>query len=326
LSGVSTIDAIILSNLLRDGRRSFADIAKDCGVTKSMISKRFKKLETKGIITGATVQINFAHLGFDALATLLVSVEAHQIEQVMEYIGKITKVRAYRQYNSVFNVRAVTTLKDLNELDHVKEAIRRHLPTVQLKTYIWTDVKNIPENLKLISDKESVIAADKTNSAAVDAYRSIETKIDELDMLIIEKLALDGRAPFNEIAQEIGTSTDTIIKRYQKLRRKGTLKISIQINPNKLGYQSLLDFNIAIASPGNLLGIAESLAKIPDVIIVTKTSGDYDLQLTAMTRSIEHMFTIQDEIARTRGVIKIESSARKIPNKWPSPKQYISTF
>ncbi len=326
MPGVSTIDAIVLSNLLKDGRRSFADIATDCGVTKSMISKRFKKLEIKGIITGATAQINFAHLGFDALVTLLISVEAHQIEQVMEYIGKITRVRAYRQYNSVFNVRAVTTLKDLNELDHVKEAIRRHLPTVQLKTYIWTDVKNIPENLKLTSDKESAILANKTNLATMDVNRANKIKIDELDLQIVEKLALSGRAPFNEIAQEIGTSTDTIIKRYRKLKRNGTLKISIQINPNKLGYQSLLDFNIAIASPGSISGIAESLAKIPDVIIVTKTSGDYDLQLTAMTRSIEQMFTIQDEIARTPGIIKIESSARKIPNKWPTPKQYISTY
>ena len=67
----------------------------------------------------------------------------------MELIGKITEVRAYRQYNSVYNVRAVATLRDLNELDHVKQVIKRKLPTLGLKTYIWTGVRNIPENLNL---------------------------------------------------------------------------------------------------------------------------------------------------------------------------------
>ena len=57
-----------------------------------------------------------------------------------------------------------------------------------------------------------------------------------------------------------------------------------------------------------------------------KTSGDYDLQVTAMIRNIEQMFAIQDEISQITGVVKIETSARKIPTGWPTPKQYISTF
>ncbi len=43
--------------------------------------------------------------------------------------------------------------------------------------------------------------------------------------------------------------------------------------------------------------LVESLAKIPDVIIITKTSGDYDLQLSAMIRDTAQSFEIQDQIA-----------------------------
>ena len=32
--------------------------------------------------------MNYAHFGFDALTTLLISVEAQQIDQVMELIGE----------------------------------------------------------------------------------------------------------------------------------------------------------------------------------------------------------------------------------------------
>ena len=148
--------------------------------------------------------------------------------------------------------------------------------------------------------------------------------IDQLDKQIIGKLTLDGRASFTGIAKEIGVSTDTIVKRYHRLREKGTIKVSIQINLNKIGYTSMLDFNIAFATPGGLSDpIVESLAKIPNVITITKTSGDYDLQLTAMIRDIAQAFAIQEQIARICGITKIEATARKIPDSWPTPQQYI---
>ena len=62
------------------------------------------------------------------------------------------------------------------------------------------------------------------------------------------------------------------------------------------------------------------------MIIITKTSGDYDLQVTAMIRDISESFAIQDQIARICGVTKMEVSARRIPDRWPTPQQYISTF
>ncbi len=45
-----------------------------------------------------------------------------------------------------------------------------------------------------------------------------------------------------------------------------------------------------------------------------------------MVRSMEQMFAIQDEILRTQRVIKMEMIMRKIPHRWPTFNQYISTF
>jgi hypothetical protein len=68
------------------------------------------------------------------------------------------------------------------------------------------------------------------------------------------------------------------------------------------------------------------LAKIPDVVIITKTSGDFDLHVAAMIRDMAHSFDMQDQIAKVCGMTKIEASARKIPDSWPTPQQHISTF
>ena len=326
-SKISELDSRILKSLLQDGRKGFASIAKECGVTKNKVWKRYRAMEKKGVITGATIQINFASFGYEALATLLVNVEAQQIEQVMEYIGRITEVRAYRQYNSIYNVRAVTTLKSLNELDQVKQAIRRKLPTVGLRTCIWTGVRNIPENLNFTQNSKGDDEIGKSFSEKKPSGSDDKADLDDLDKRIVDKLTLDGRASFTRIAKEIGTSTDTVVKRYHRLKKNGAIKVSIQIDPNEIGYNSILDFNISFTSPGALAQtVVESLAKIPDVIVITKTSGDFDLQLTAMIRDLEQSFTIQDQIARISGVTKMEASARKIPARWPTPWQYISTF
>lgn len=323
---MNKLDAKIVKILLENGRTGYDEIAKECGVSKNKVWKRCMSMKKKGIINGATIQINFGHFGYDALATLLINVEAQQMEQVMEFIGKITEVRSQRQYYSVYNVRAVATLRDLNELDHIKQVIKLKLPAMGLKTYIWTGVRNIPENLNLTGTLESASETNQRISSKAIPMPSDGIVSDDLDKQIVEKLTVEGRASFTSIAKELGLSTDTVVKRYHKLET-GALKVSVQINPSKIGYTSILDFNIAFTAKDNLLdSVVEALAKIPNVIIITKTSGDYDLQVTAMIRDISESFAIQDQIARICGVTKMEVSARKIPDKWPTPQQYISTF
>lgn len=322
---MSELDSKILRILLKDGRISYDELARMCGSSKNKIWKRCRALEKKGVIKGATTQINFQEFGFAALATLLIHVEAQQIEEAMEFIEKITEIRAHRQYNSVYNIRAFATLRDLNELDYIKQVIRRKLPTIGLKTYIWTGVRNIPENLNLWVALSDSNESGKSNSNASKSRDKII--IDDVDNQILQKLTLDGRMTFTEIGKEIGLSTNTILKRYRKLVENGSIKVSIQIDPKKIGYTSIMDFNIAFTTHSGLSDdIVESFAKIPDIIIITKTSGDYDLQLTAMIRDTEESFLIQDQIARVQGVTQIEASARKIPDKWPTPQQYISTI
>jgi DNA-binding Lrp family transcriptional regulator len=324
---IKELDSEILKSLLKDGRTGYYEIAKQCGVSENKVWKRCRAMEKKGVINGATVQINFGSFGFDALATFLIGIEAQQLEQAMELIRNITEIRSYRQYNSVFNIRAVATLRNLNELDYLKQVIRRKLPTVGLKTYIWTGVRNIPENLNFTGAQKNVYGIEQPDQAPEDRKLSEKITVDDLDKQIASKLALDGRESFTKIAQEMGVSTDTIVKRYHRLKEKGAIKVSIQINPNKIGYTSILDFNIAFTRPGGLSNpVVESLAKIPDVIIITETSGDYDLQLSAMIRDTAQSFDMQDQIARISGITKIEVGARKIPESWPTPQQYISTF
>ena len=321
---IDKIDAYILRNLLQDGRRSFEDIAKECGVSTNVIRKRFIKMETAGIVVGATVQVDYKCLGYMAIASLLLNVESQYVETTLARLSKISNVLPIRQFNSRYGIRLVARLQSLKELDRIKEAIRLHNAVIDLRTYFWLDVRNTPENFSFgIEDSQSTGLGEALLKTG-NSQKAIS--VDKLDLAIVEKLSEDGRISFRKISEEIGISADTIIRRFEKLKSSGNVKVSIQINPEKLGYCTILDFSIAFAFQQETDAILENLSKIPDVIIILKTSGDYDLHVTAMARDTEQQFRIQEEIAKIPNIARLETAARRIPNEWPTRTQHISTF
>ena len=90
---MNELDAKILKNLLNDGRISYEELAKVCETSKNKVWKRCRSMEKKGLIKGATTQINLQVFGFTTLATFLICVDSQQIEEIMRVIEKITEIK-----------------------------------------------------------------------------------------------------------------------------------------------------------------------------------------------------------------------------------------
>jgi Lrp/AsnC family leucine-responsive transcriptional regulator len=65
---ISANDAKILDVLQRDGRRPYADLGSDVGMSGPSAHERVKKLETRGVITGYAATVDPRALGYDILA------------------------------------------------------------------------------------------------------------------------------------------------------------------------------------------------------------------------------------------------------------------
>ena len=65
---ISTNDARILDVLQRDGRRGYADLGAEVGMSGPSAHERVKKLEARGVITGYAAVVDPAAVGFDILA------------------------------------------------------------------------------------------------------------------------------------------------------------------------------------------------------------------------------------------------------------------
>jgi len=315
--------------LLKDGRKTVAGIAKETGLTKEIVYENFQEMKQKGIIKGATIHINYRGFGYQAVANLLINVEPAQADQLVEYIKKMRDIYALFSYGPKGNIRVVTTLKTLQQLDQVKDAIKGNFSILNMKTVIWTDVKEMNENLSIAQQKVSNTLKQKLpylESQNTGAILKEKEGIDETNLKIAEILSKDGFTPFSKIAKEIGISDSTLKKRFEKLRKNGLLKVTAQIDPTKIGYRAMAIYYITFTLNEDSSSTIEKISRIADVISIMKTSGDYDLQVYVMIRDIEQLLTLQDEFSKIAGIAKTDMDLIKVLDTWPTPRQYISTF
>ncbi len=281
-----------------------------------------------GIITGATIHINYKSFGHKAVAHILINVDAQQADKLVKYLQQMPEVYSYYIRGVKGNIDAVVVLKTLEQLNEIKDSIKKSFSIFEMKTAIWTDVKEMNDNLAIIPDSAKKVEKNTQENIKKERINSNTIITDEVDKKIADKLAEDGRISMEKLGKELGISADSANKRYEKLKNNGVLKVTIQINPSLIGYQALCVFFTSTANEKSSL-VTDKLGLIPNVISVMKTSGDYDLQIWAMVQNIDQLLYIQEQIGKIPGISKIEPEILRLSEqwtKWPSPRQYISTF
>jgi Lrp/AsnC family transcriptional regulator for asnA, asnC and gidA len=131
--------------------------------------------------------------------------------------------------------------------------------------------------------------------------------MDKLDLEIIKKIIDDCRVPFSKIADELRVSTETIIRRYNKLKEEGVIKPTAYVNIFKLGYGIRVWYMISLMSQIDKDATLEEISQIPDVIRIIKVVGEYDILAIAAVKDFKHMFEIGEKIEKINGVLKIDA-------------------
>ena len=303
------------------------EISKKIGVSRETVKRNYQKLEEAAIIKGATIHINYKLFGYQAVAHILITADPKQADQLIEYLKGMPEVYAFYERGIRGKIDVIAILKTLGHLNEIKDDIKRRFSVLEMKTVIWTDVKEMNQNLAIINENRKNLKEPETNQIETGKKIKLASgKIDEIDQKISDKLAKDGRISMQLLSKELGISTTAAKRKYERLKGIGALKVTIQINASKIGYQALCVFFIVTSGEKVPLTI-EKISRIPDIISIMKTTGDYDLQVYAMVQNLNQLLFIQEEIGKIQGITQIDAEIlRLIMDKWPSPKQYISTF
>jgi Lrp/AsnC family transcriptional regulator for asnA, asnC and gidA len=316
-----SLNLTIIKDLLSDGRKSFADIAKENNTSKDVIAKRYKQLKANGVIVGCTIQNSTRCYGANFVANLLINVQRGKVEPTIQAIRKIPNVIHAYVLAMQQAILTEVTLKDIDELETTKKMFQSQPYVLGTDVTIWTGIRNTPENLSIFSREEEQITKEKQGFLK----KKTDFEIDDIDKTIISKLALNGRMPFAEIAEPLEVSTETVVRRYEKLRQNGDLKVVARIDPTKIGYYAFGSFNFSFSQEALAVNI-EKISRTADVNRVIKSAGYQDLTFTLMIRDINHFIEVQEEMAVLPNITRVEARIARMIRPWPFEKEFISTF
>ncbi|KAB2379433.1 Lrp/AsnC family transcriptional regulator [Actinomadura montaniterrae] len=99
--------------------------------------------------------------------------------------------------------------------------------------------------------------------------------LDELDRAVIHALHIDGRAPFSRIADVCGVSTQTVARRYRRLRTEAGLRV-VGVLDRDTGPGTHWTVRLT-CTPAATRTLAHSLAARPDTSWVKLTSGGTEI-------------------------------------------------
>lgn len=323
---IDEIDAEILKNLIMDARKKFTKIAREAHVTKDVIWQHYAKMKKEGVIVGATIQLNYAALGYDVAASFFISTAPQEQQRTIEQLRKIRGLYDAYPWGSYSLIWAVSDLMKAEQIDNVKQLIKKIPSVLKVEVEVWTGMRRMPENLSVLGNTKISSSPQKTQTQTENRNEKTTGEIDDIDMQIIEQLGVNARASFNNIAKKLGISTSTVARRYDKLKCNGIIRAIIQINPEKIGYPRSAWLRLAIGSKGDLDSIAERIAKIPDVVGILKTTGIYDLTLNTRIKSLEHLTTLETEIAKISGIREMAPAMLNQFPVMPYPREHMSTF
>jgi Lrp/AsnC family transcriptional regulator, regulator for asnA, asnC and gidA len=320
---IDKIDAKILRDLMMDGRKEITSIAKDTQVSKDLIWQHFSKLKKTGVIIGSTIQIDYKRLGYGAAVSFFVDILPKEQVSVIAQMRKIPGLYGAYQWGSHSRLWAISDFMKTEQIEEVKRLIKNIPSVLRLRGEIWTSYRRTPENLSVLNELLGINPIEENT----DYPKNMQNQdIDSIDWRIIEKLKEDSRASFNNISKDLEIPISTIIRRYNSLINNKIIKPLIQINPTKIGYPNRAYFRLSINSEMEIGSISRSISKQSDIVGIIVTMGAYDLTVSTMVRSLEHLMVLEKEISAIHGIREIETPVLVENNILPNSGEHMSTF
>ncbi|WP_326569559.1 AsnC family transcriptional regulator [Amycolatopsis rhabdoformis] len=129
--------------------------------------------------------------------------------------------------------------------------------------------------------------------------------LDDLDRALIHALQLDGRAPFARIGAVLGVSTQTVARRYRRLRAEAGLRVVGLPDPHRTGQaQWLVRLTVV---PGVAQRVATALVRRTDTTWVKLAGGGTEICAVVLTPAEHDHSLLLRDIPRTAGITGVSA-------------------
>ncbi|MFA8299326.1 MAG: Lrp/AsnC ligand binding domain-containing protein [Hyphomicrobiales bacterium] len=148
---LDTLDKRILEHLMKDARKAYLEIARDCGVSGAAIHQRLQKMTEAGVITGSELRLSPKDVGYTTCAFIGLQVNlstSRTHEEVYERIMRIDEIvechhtsgkyslfiKIYAKDNEhlkniiIGKIQAINEITSTETFVSLQEGFSRHIP------------------------------------------------------------------------------------------------------------------------------------------------------------------------------------------------------
>ena len=118
---------------------------------------------------------------------------------------------------------------------------------------------------------------------------SAESKIDELDIKILDILLHNSKLSYRKISRQLGVSVATVMNRINRMKKEKIIHgYTADLDYEKLGYDIKVIVDVRVAK-GRLLEVESKIAQHPNVSAVFDITGQFDTVVIANFKSRKEM-------------------------------------
>jgi Lrp/AsnC family transcriptional regulator for asnA, asnC and gidA len=133
--------------------------------------------------------------------------------------------------------------------------------------------------------------------------------LDKLDLQIIHEMMEDAGISYADLGKKLFVSGGTIHVRIKKLQELGVVKgTRLHVDLKQLGYDITAFVGIYLEKSSLYDQVAEDLRKIPEIIRINYTTGNYSMFLEVVAKDINQLRNVlHDQLQRIKGIERTET-------------------
>jgi DNA-binding Lrp family transcriptional regulator len=120
---IDEVDRKILSELLRDCRRSYRSIARRAGVSVGTVLSRIRRLEKAGVIRGYSALLDHEKLGYQLTVLAEITVSKGKLLEMEEAIGRLPNTCAVYDVTGSTDALVLAKFRSREELSKFTKSL-----------------------------------------------------------------------------------------------------------------------------------------------------------------------------------------------------------
>ena len=153
-----------------------------------------------------------------------------------------------------------------------------------------------------------------------------DSGLDALDTAILRVLALDARATFAQVGEQVSLSAPAVKRRVDRLRERGVIRgFTVRLDPAAMGWQTEAFVELFCQGSTSPATMRAAVEHYPEVVAASTVTGDVDLMVQVRARDMRHLERVVERlaaepfVARTRSTVVLSALVRR-PDVPPAPE------